>query len=1150
MENKPEPSKASASLRSRLESRLPNDSAKFRIILKHKKGSGDQVISRLGNREDVRYRYQLLDAIAMSANSTDIDALTSMDQVEMIWNDEPVHTMLDQSVPLIGAPMAWGQGITGKGIKVGILDTGIDSDHPDFAQRIAEVKDFTGERPNDNHGHGTHVAGILGGSGAASNGKYKGVAPECLLYIAKVLLGDGSGNTSDVIAGIDWMMQQGVQVINLSLGNEGASDGTDALSIMCDGAVDHGLVVCVAAGNSGPGDSTIGIPACAKNVITIGATSKSDQAASFSSRGPTSDNRVKPDICFPGVSIISCRASGTSMGSPVDSHYTSASGTSMATPHASGTCALLLQARPDLSPQQIKDLLMTTAKNLNLAPNTQGSGRSDVAAAFTKLPTPVSTKKLSFSSAAQNAIDTGYRYAPSKQRPRGLEFIVAGLIEVDGSVNAFLNVVGINKQQAIGSLTEKFSFASVSPISPSTGTSVIVGFDSITDVASEIANQQGSPEIEPRHLLEAILTATDSGAYAWLRDTFEPAIPLEWVKQTLDGWPRDQEVTAAEIQTRIETERPADVASAFSDKAAVEDKLGFETQARALAEIILKPETEPPVVIGVYGPWGSGKSTFLKLVGKALHELHEQMKTTKSNQAKSMPDLLPIEYNAWEYIDATKLWAGLAQVVSQHLDERLSSRQRWWYAITRHARRFTAAFLIGLIPVAGAVAFSIWESIRGELQGSLLNIGVRIVALVIGLISSGAILSQQRPLTTTVEGLINNFDPTEMSGALNQVSAEMHHVIQKYFTEPSSSPKQQVRAGKIKAVVFIDELDRCPLERIVDILEAIKLFLAEEIFIVLIAVDTRVASEAIHLRYKDVNNPELGREYLEKIVQIPLSVPKTQALNVRNYLKDLMKITEPVQTSSNNTTQTTQSSAISPTLPTNTESTVLRSATSESPGAIQLSVAATLGETTPIGSSISRPGRQVGATVTKIKWQPTALRDTADELEAIAAMGSKYLDGNPRRIKRLLNTYRYVKILSKRNSKPVHQVKWRTEMIAWLVFSLVWPDFMQRAILEAEALPPGTGQQPFLLWCYQRFGKNTVKSDTRELKSEDIETYLKDLKPKDILELRDLASNFLIENPELSELRSVQAKASSANRNGVAFRQDVKKRKEATKRKK
>lgn len=326
--------------------------------------------------------YRLIAASVHLALPSAIHALTDRDQVTMIWYDDTVHTMLDASAPLIGVPQVWQSEVTGRGIRVAIVDTGIDPHHPDFAGRIVQTKDFTGEGNVDKNGHGTHVAGIVGGSGAASQGKYRGVAPDCSLYIAKVLRANGLGRMSDVMSGIEWSVEQGAQVINLSLGSDGACDGTDALSVLCDAAVARGVVLCVAAGNAGPSVSTVGSPGCARTVITVGATTKSDQVATFSSRGPTSDGRLKPDVCFPGVGIVACRAASTSMGTPVDTWYTSASGTSMATPHATGACALLLQAKPGLAPQQVKETLMNTAKDLGQDANAQGKGRAQVFEAY------------------------------------------------------------------------------------------------------------------------------------------------------------------------------------------------------------------------------------------------------------------------------------------------------------------------------------------------------------------------------------------------------------------------------------------------------------------------------------------------------------------------------------------------------------------------------------------------------------------------------------------------------------------------------------------------------------------------------------------------------------------------------------------------
>ena len=326
--------------------------------------------------------FLLVPATAMRASAEQVRELAANPEVEHIWPDLPVHICLDASASHIRAPQVWAAGHTGRDVSIAVVDTGIDPGHPDFAGRIMAMQDFTGEGARDEHGHGTHVAGIVAGAG----NKYKGVAPEASIYVAKVLHSDGSGYMSEVMAGLEWAVQQNVQVINLSLGGLGPCDGSDALSTTCDAAVNRGVMVVVASGNYGPGASTVGPPGCARKVLTVGASSNQDAIASFSARGPTSDGRVKPDVLMPGVDIVSCRAQGTSMGAPVDALYTRSSGTSMATPHATGAAALLLEAFPNLTPVQLKERLMNTAKDLGLDANAQGKGRADAYQAYLGTP--------------------------------------------------------------------------------------------------------------------------------------------------------------------------------------------------------------------------------------------------------------------------------------------------------------------------------------------------------------------------------------------------------------------------------------------------------------------------------------------------------------------------------------------------------------------------------------------------------------------------------------------------------------------------------------------------------------------------------------------------------------------------------------------
>jgi len=354
------------------------------VIVRHKKGTfSSQTV--LPSAPKIEQQFKLFPGEAIKVTAADIDELSKHADVEHIWPDLPVHTYLNTSVPHIHAPQVWEAGVKGTGIKVAVVDTGIDPTHPDFEGRIMATASFIGgDSAVDDNGHGTHVSGIVLGSGAKSNGKYVGVAPEAHLYTAKVLDARGGGTMSGVMAGIEWaVLEQNVQVINLSLGSDTSCDGTDALSTLCDEAVlQAGVVMCVAAGNAGPASRTVGSPGCARYVITVGAINDSDQIASFSSRGPTADGRVKPDLVYPGVNIVAPQAAGTSMGRVVEPGYVSADGTSMATPHAAGVAALMRQAKPELTAEQVKDQMVASAVNLGALPNAQGAGRGDAYRAY------------------------------------------------------------------------------------------------------------------------------------------------------------------------------------------------------------------------------------------------------------------------------------------------------------------------------------------------------------------------------------------------------------------------------------------------------------------------------------------------------------------------------------------------------------------------------------------------------------------------------------------------------------------------------------------------------------------------------------------------------------------------------------------------
>ena len=262
--------------------------------------------------------------------------------------------------------------LSGKEIGVAVLDTGAFV-HMDFDDRIWAFQDYIHgkQQPYDDNGHGTHVLGILGGSGKASGGKYPGVAPGCGMIPLKVLDERGNGNKEKVIQALKWiadnMERYHIRIVNISVGTT-QREGHEDLIEAVEEAWDQGLIVVAAAGNMGPGKGSITAPGSSRKIITVGSSDMMVKNQGISGRGPTRDCITKPDIVAPGNEIISC----ANCSSPYP--YTKKSGTSMSTPFVSGGIALLLEKHPELTNLDIKKRLRSTAKNLGYPHNLQGWG--------------------------------------------------------------------------------------------------------------------------------------------------------------------------------------------------------------------------------------------------------------------------------------------------------------------------------------------------------------------------------------------------------------------------------------------------------------------------------------------------------------------------------------------------------------------------------------------------------------------------------------------------------------------------------------------------------------------------------------------------------------------------------------------------------
>jgi serine protease AprX len=347
-----------------------------------------------------------LHMIKGAAFTVPVRALPLLDadpEIVAVNMDHPMKVADDLVNGAIGTSSAWNSGYTGTGVGVAVIDSGVNDNHPDLwnsaetTSRVVYHQDFTGTATTgpgganwDLYGHGTHVAGIIGGNGHLSGGQYEGVAPNVTLVDLRALDENGAGTDSTVIAAIQEAISlqstYNIRIINLSLGRGiGVSYTQDPLCQAVESAWKSGILVVVAAGNYGRlsvdgsnGFGTITAPGNDPYVLTVGATKdngssspSAETLASYSSKGPTTyDHVAKPDMVAPGNDVVSLSAPGATLeedypaelvtGTDGNNDYFTLSGTSMATPAVAGAAALMLQAQSSLTPDQVKARLMAS----------------------------------------------------------------------------------------------------------------------------------------------------------------------------------------------------------------------------------------------------------------------------------------------------------------------------------------------------------------------------------------------------------------------------------------------------------------------------------------------------------------------------------------------------------------------------------------------------------------------------------------------------------------------------------------------------------------------------------------------------------------------------------------------------------------------
>jgi subtilisin family serine protease len=333
-----------------------NQPEKVRVFLEFKGQPDVGVVHAAGGK--VLHSYSLLEnVLAVEVPATALNGLLNNPNVVDVEYDAEVQALGKPAPAQPAQQLPWGvdkidaelSNHTGLGVTVCVVDTGIDKDHPDLQANIVGGKNFVAKgltvdpaKWDDDNGHGTHVAGTV--AAVDNTVGVVGVAPSASLLAAKVLNRQGSGYLSDVMAGVDYCVQNGAKVVSMSLGS---NSDVQALHDAVDAAYASGVLLVAAAGNDYGGP--VSYPAAYDSVIAVSATDSNNNLASFSNVGP------EVELAAPGVSILSTYKDGG---------YATLSGTSMATPHVSGVAALAVQANPLMTNAEIRALLQSTADDL------------------------------------------------------------------------------------------------------------------------------------------------------------------------------------------------------------------------------------------------------------------------------------------------------------------------------------------------------------------------------------------------------------------------------------------------------------------------------------------------------------------------------------------------------------------------------------------------------------------------------------------------------------------------------------------------------------------------------------------------------------------------------------------------------------------
>lgn len=556
----------------------------------------------------------------------------------------------------------------------------------------------------------------------------------------------------------------------------------------------------------------------------------------------------------------------------------------------------------------------------------------------------------------------------------------------------------------------------------------------------------------------------------------------------LDLPPDDPHFLELNVPTEPEPALPAQftyryVDSSFhSDAPASKDDLGVNAYANAIARFVLHPQTKPPITIGIHGRWGKGKSSFMNLidsalvkyaeinraentqkwndiVGRLLKSESDQAAISKASRDKNEEERQRIEYqdlreqeralwrkmtqqaknnvlsvrfNAWQFEDAKQTWAGLASEISQRLEELLPWYTRHWLKLRYAWRERRSELILNVVLPFVILLVIVTLYALGFFRGiSVSNPDTPLGALLKLLLPAGSLLTLwyltsrfvkvAQPISERVLSYVTMPNYREQMGFQHRVRDDLKFVYEFAAKRLNTSAN---RTGKFRVVVYIDDLDRCSESKIMELLQAINLILADCEFFVFVGMDTEMIYRAINSYYKEKSNDRLADDYLSKIIQISFYLPETKLDTRVTYLGTLFSLSSRIELAESLELLATENR--------------------NQPAAQATDAAASLA----LGPGTLRYDLAQLLTIVPVEIKET--EDTSHELKAFSDY-CDFIDDNPREMKRLVNIHRLIKILVQKPNEPLDADR-QKKLVKWLIFCDTWPHLVGNVLLYTKNL--------------------------------------------------------------------------------------------------